>query len=251
MSELPNKERIALLAATIEDYLPGPWMGRREWSAEGPSERRQCRACEGEGRRRTRRGMEPCQACGSKGSVLVDAYTGKVVGKIQSADAFALRDGEIAETLAAERADVEARLARRRRVDKFLDDLAGQREGEDWVDFVLRRKRTYYRLGDYEKLIREAGTLSHFAEVAFWKVYGPDGTERSSGPRLTVAARWALGELDVLMPNCRVPGWLLVPRSRDDEIVALNAKGLAQAAIAQRIGVSQQTVSRVLRAEVA
>lgn len=243
MTEPTNAEKIALLAATIEDYLPGPWMGRREWGAEGPSRRQRCRACEGEGRRRTRRGVEPCEACGSKGVVLVDAYTGRVVAKV-GGDEFALRDGEVAETLQAERSDFEARLRRRRRVDHLL----AERGGEDWADWVLRRKRALYRAGDYGLLERRASELESRLEAAFWAVYGPGAADRVQGPRLCGTAGEALGLLDATLPGCRVPGWLLVPKSRDDQIVELNGKGLAQAAIATRVGVSVATVSRVLKA---
>lgn len=250
MSELPNKDRIALLAATIEDYLPGPWMGRREWSAEGPSERRQCRACEGEGRRRTRRGMEPCQACGSKGSVLVDAYTGRVVAKVNGAE-FSVTASVLLAELNPE--DAEGRQRRRRRVDHLLGP---ERGGEDWADWIIRRKRALYLAGDYALLERRSLELADLPQAAFWAVYGPRSVDRVQGPLLRSTAEGALAELDVLMPNCRVPGWLLVQRNRDQEIVHLSTpterrKGLPQAEIARRVGVSVATVSRVLKGRVA
>jgi hypothetical protein len=247
MTELTNADRIVLLAASIEDYLPGPWMGRHEWAAEGPSEKRQCRACDGEGRRRTRNGLEPCQACGSKGSVLVDAYTGRVVAKVNG-PLFELRDGEISETLAAERSDFDARQRRRRRVEHLLVD---QREGEDWVDYVLRCKRALYRDGDYALLQRRAAELPGPLQAAFWLVYGPRAQERQTGPRLQALAGEALERLDAAMPHCRVPVWLVGPKSRDDEIVALNERGMKQAEIAQRVGVSTWTVSTTLKRRMA
>lgn len=193
--------------------------------------------------------MEPCQACGSKGSVLVDAYTGRVVGKVRGPDDFALGDREIAETLAAERSDFEARLRRRRRIDGLLTE---ERGGEDWADWLLRRKRALYRAGDYALLERRVEELLRPGErAAFWAVYGPRSADRVAGPRLRLSAERALAVLDAAIPNARVPGWLLVPRSRDDLIVELNGKRLSQAAIAQRVGVSVATVSRVLKGKVA
>jgi hypothetical protein len=249
VTDLSRRDRIVLLAGSLEDYLPGPWMGRSEWSAEGPSERRECRRCQGEGRVRTRKGIEPCEACGSRGVVVVDAYTGRVVAKVRE-DEFALHDGEITETLRAEKADYEARRRRQERVDHLLGD---DREGEDWVDWVIRRKRALYRVGDYARLERQLGELTamgpggtHLA-AAFMAVYGPGAADRRAGELLRISAAEALDWLEGVMPRVpRVPSWLLGARNRDEEILHLSRQRMPQPSIAARLGISVATVSRVL-----
>lgn len=250
MTDLSNADRIVLLAATIEDYLPGPWMGRREWSAEGPSEKRLCKRCEGQGAVDSRQGRVPCEPCGGKGSVFVDAYTGRVVARAKADEEITAE--EIRATLAAEKEDWLARKRRRDRMRHLYAglDAEGPRDGEDWADVVIRRKAELFRAGDYARLERMSRQLPEREGCAFWAVYGPRAADRVAGPRLRASAERGLRLLDNLMPNARVPGWLLEgpsPRSRDDEIVRLNGDGLPQAEIALRVGVSQQTVSRVLR----
>lgn len=263
---LSRCDRILLLAASVDDYLPGPWMGRGGWSAEGPSERRKCKRCNGEGRVRTRKGSAPCEVCGAKGFVLVDAYTGRMVAK-EKEDEFALSLAELRGTLEAEQADRESRRRRRERVDYLLgperddgesDEAYARRllnvglyVGEDWADWMLRRKRALWRAGDYELLerrLRELARLNVRLASAFVLVYGPGAELRVAGPRLRAGAEQALDWLESVLPReIRVPSWLLVPRSRDDEILELAAGRWTQAAIAERLGVSQATVSRRLR----
>lgn len=98
-----RRERIAALAWTLEDFLPGPkgssFDPRRQ---EAPSRREVCPSCDGEGRRTVReRGVSrtvPCVDCGGRleeldpdsgrvvvrgkrgaGRVDVDSYTGRIV----------------------------------------------------------------------------------------------------------------------------------------------------------------------------
>ena len=247
MTELSRRVRIVLLAGSLEDYLPGPWMGRGEWSAEGPSERRDCKRCRGEGRIRTRKGTEPCEACGGRGVVDVDSYTGRVVAKV-AADPFAVSAAELVAELNP--SDYESRRRRRERVDHLLGE---DRDEEDWADWVIRRKRALYRAGDYARLERHLNELAalgwggaHLAS-AFMAVYGPGAADRRSGELLRLSAGEALDWLEGVMPRVpRVPSWLLAPRTRDDEILALSSERKSQSEIAERLGVSVATVSRSL-----
>lgn len=247
MSELARRDRIVLLAGSLEDYLPGPWMGRSEFSAEGPSERRKCGRCQGEGRIRTRRGIEPCVSCASKGVVEVDSYTGRVVAKVRD-DEFSVSSTEIAETVRAERVDADARRRRRERVDFLLRE---ERDGEDWADWVFRRRVALYRAGDYQALERRLAELTLTdprAAVAFLIVYGPRAADRTAGPQMRARAEQALDWLETVMPPVpRIPTWLETPASRDDEILRLSRLRMPQTAIAQRLGVSTATVGRRLR----
>jgi hypothetical protein len=256
VTELSRRERIVLLAGSLEDYLPGPWLGRSELSGEGPSERVECSKCDGLGRVRVRNRIEPCSRCGSAGVVDVDAYTGRVLAKVPKdpKERFALRPGEIRETMEAEKADWESRKRYRERKRRLYAELDGEREGEDFVDWVLRRRRVLYRAGDYERLLRHLNFLAdsqglhgQMLASAFWIVYGPSSAFRHPGPRIRARAEAALDWLETVMPRVpRVPEWLLAPVSRDDAILALARKRTTQGEIAKQVGVSPATVSRVL-----
>ena len=200
---------------------------------------------------RTRRGIEPCQACNSQGVVDVDSYTGRVVAKVRH-DPFAVSREEISETLQAESADADSRRRREQRVN-FL--LHTELEGEDFVDWVMRRREQLYRAGDYAKLdaaLRLLDALEPRRVQAFLIVYGPRAAEygapRRAGGWIRVRAETALDWLErELPPLIRIPVWLEQPHSRDEEILRLARQRMPQAAIAARLGVSAATVGRRLR----
>jgi hypothetical protein len=143
---------------------------------------------------------------------------------------------------------VERELARLELAELHREGRVSPSEKEDWE----RAKAGLWRSGSFAELetaLRVLGHRSRYDRAAVEVVYGFDSPLRQVGPALQQRADRGVAALARLMPaTIRVPAAEL---RRDDEIRVLARRGMTQAKIAERFGLSQQAVSKILRREAA
>lgn len=85
-----RQRQVVLLLRTLTDYdyQPKTWtgslVGRQAVRGEGPSATIDCQVCGGEGKRRVRGIVTVCDECKGRGTVVVDAYTERRVGTLET-----------------------------------------------------------------------------------------------------------------------------------------------------------------------
>lgn len=251
---MTRTEQIEALLRSLFDYLPGPktaHMGDVP-GATATLEKVPCQACGGNGTFGKRK--RKCEVCKGDGTILVDPYTRKPLG--------------------TERAPT-VRAADPRRIDAELARLARDesiRRGrllDDPFEWEANRQR-YRRAGSYAALERALEALRgnepdlHSLTMRVL-VYGTVPRTEQMQPHLERAIAFLAKRMP---PEIKVPKWVTaepvqverqwpagggtkrnaaVSRERNATIIALRQEGMKQADIAERVGVSQRTVSSVLK----
>ena len=248
---MTRTEQIEALLRSLFDYLPGPktaHMGDVP-GATATLEKVPCQACGGNGTFGKRK--RKCEVCKGDGQVLVDPYTRKPLG--------------------TERAPT-VRAADPRRIDAELARLARDeaiRRGrllDDPFEWEAQRRR-YRQAGSYSALERALEALRGnepdlYSLTMRVLVYGTTPRAPEIQPHLERAVAFLSRRMP---PVIKVPRWVTAEpvkverdwpadrrrtparQERNATIIRLAQEGVARSVIAEEVGVSQATVSRVLQ----
>ena len=246
---ITRSDQVRLLLGSLYDYLPGPKTasyGAADRPA--PTSETPCTACAGTGLlgRKTPR---ECGACAGKGMITVDPYTGEA--------ALAHR------ATAADSKRIDAEL---RRLERDAEHRRG-RHLDDRFAWEAERVR-YRRAGSYASLedamdAMRSNLPDTYSLVLRCLVHGSSEPTGDAATALDRAVDWLANRMP---PIIHVPRWLTEtpepvrewghggrnsadPRAREQRnqrIRDLAANGVAQHQIAQQLGVSAATVSRVV-----
>lgn len=247
---LSRTDQITTLLRSLYDYLPDPKTASLgDLPGPAPSEWADCKPCGGVGS--FGKVKRPCAACEGTGSVKVDAYTGEPVGT----------EGQ------------KVKVASPQRIDAELSKLAQNQEirmgGHPDDPFGWEANRIRYRqAGSYASIERALDSLrindpEACSVVMATTVYGwapvTDANRATLDRGLAFIARRTPSEL-------RVPRWVTDPppnverewptdkrrtpagKERNERIIAMAHDGKTRREIAEYVGCSTATVSRVLSA---
>ena len=246
-------DQITALLRSLYDYLPDPKTASLgDLPGPAPSEWADCKPCGGVGS--FGKVKRPCAACEGTGSVKVDAYTGEPVGT----------DGQ------------KVKVASKQRIDAELSKLAANAEirmgGHVDDPFAWEANRIRYRqAGSYASIERALDSLrindpDACSVVMATTVYGwspvTEANRDTLGRGLAFIARRT-------PPELRVPRWVTDPppkverewpagggakknhapaKERNERIISMAHDGKTRREIAEYVGCSTATVSRVLAA---
>lgn len=202
---MTDRERVYILLGSLYDWVPTP---SRRWLAKSgfvASKRRQCRHCQGKGKRRVRGMDQDCEPCTGHGWIKIDPYD--------------TLEGPKSERITSVASKVELKQRSRAQIlDQEIERLVSlertrsgeiAHEREPWE----RAKARQYAAGSYADLDRALAILrdrSHgrYQMVMRFAVHGDDReTLRYSLQTLLDAI---VDELRALMPDhLRIPLWLM------------------------------------------
>lgn len=251
---MDRTEKIQALLGSMYDYLDGASGGVKtthlgDLPGPAPTKRGPCPACGGAGTFGKRK-QRVCAACNGEKEVPIDAYTGEPVGT------------EKTRVRSADRRRIESELA------KLAHDEAIRRGSLLDDPFAWEAARIRYRqAGSYSSLevalqrlrMNEPDLASLVMRCL---VYGVTPVDDATRPHLERALAWLSRRMP---PEIRVPRWVTetpeqpaerewkrgernaATKERNGRIVQLAQDGTPRAEIAQELGVSAATISRVLK----
>ena len=249
---LTRTEQITTLLRSLYDYLPDPKTASYgDLPGPAPTAKAPCKPCGGVGS--FGKVKRPCAACEGTGEVMVDAYTGEPVGT----------EGQKVKAASSQRIDAElAKLASNEEIrrGRTLDD-----------PFAWEARRIRYRqAGSYASIERALDSLRAnepdlCSVVMATTVYGWASVTDANRPMLERALEFIARRMP---QEVRVPKWVTDPppkverewpagggskrnhspaKDRNATIIDLSRQGKKGREIAEYVGCSAATVSRVLR----